>query len=350
VGAVAQPIALIVLLGVIVLLVQQLGGTALERQTIGMLIYVVAVVGLYTFVGNSGVLSFGHVTFMIVGAYVTALLTMTPGLKMTIFPFLPAWIAHIELSLLPGVLMGAFAAAALATVISVPITRLPAISAGLAMFALLLAANAAARGFIALISGGQNSFFGVPQDTSMASAFGFAALSIVLASAFQRSRVGLRLKASREDEFAAHASGINITANRVVAFILSGALMGVSGGLFVEFLGALAPDTLFLNTTLITIAMLVVGGMYSLSGAVAGTVVLSMLAEVLRQVESATSRPGLSSMGFAVTMLLILVFRPSGITDSRELSNPLHWRLPFRKRRTEPAEQQMRHAESRIAK
>jgi branched-chain amino acid transport system permease protein len=310
------PVALVLLLGIVA--VVEAEAFDMEHQVTTMLIYVVAVVGLYTYVGNSGVLSFGHVSFMMVGAYVTAILTIDPALNATIFPRLPSLLQHSQLAFVPGVLAGAAAAGLLALLVAFPIARLPAMSSGLAMFALLLATNAGAREAVALVTGGQASFFGVPQETSLPWAFAFASASIFVAFAFTRSRIGLRLRASREDEFAALASGINVTRNRVVAFILSGLIMGASGGLFVQFLGALAPDTLYLFTTLITMAMLVVGGMYRLTGAVVGAVLLSVLSDGLQTLEAQVGRPGLSAVGFAAAMLAILMFRPGGVMGSAE--------------------------------
>ena len=83
----------------------------LQRRATQGLINLIAVVGLYVFVGNSGVLSFGNVAFMAVGAYVSALLTMKPAAKSVFLPDLPPIIAHAEWSSLPGALAGGVAAA-----------------------------------------------------------------------------------------------------------------------------------------------------------------------------------------------------------------------------------------------
>ena len=83
----------------------------LQRRATQALINLIAVVGLYVFVGNSGVLSFGNVAFMAVGAYVSALLTMKPAAKAVFLPDLPAFIAAAEWPTLPGALAGGGAAA-----------------------------------------------------------------------------------------------------------------------------------------------------------------------------------------------------------------------------------------------
>jgi branched-chain amino acid transport system permease protein len=122
----------------------------------------------------------------------------------------------------------------------------------------------------------------------------------------------------------------------------------MGGFVYGQFLGTFNPDAFYLNVTFLTIAMLVVGGLRSLAGAVVGTVIVTVVGEILRRLEegaslgplSIPSRPGLREGGLALMMLLILVFRPSGLTGGRELPWPgaVLPRLRARSRRREPAE------------
>ncbi|MGH3042451.1 MAG: branched-chain amino acid ABC transporter permease, partial [Gaiellaceae bacterium] len=97
-----------------------------------------------------------------------------------------------------------------------------------------------------------------------------------------------------------------------------------------QTLGLVTPDAFFLAITFLTLAMLVVGGISSLSGAVVGTIAISALAEILRRFEqgidigpvTADAPSGLREVGFAAVMLLILVLRPTGIVGGRELAFP----------------------------
>jgi branched-chain amino acid transport system permease protein len=309
---------------------------SLEREAITMLVYVVIVVGLYDFVGISGVLSFGHITFVTVGAYVTAFATMPPAIKHAAFSKMPDFVADLQVSPLMGLLFAGLGATVVALVIAVPINRLPGVTLGLAMFALLLTSNIVAAQGTALMTGGQTSVFGIPKATTLFVAFVFASITIVVSYLYQQSRAGLILRAAREDEHAARASGISIARSRFSAFLLSAFVLGVGGGLFVQFLGTLNPSTFFFETTLTTLAMLVVGGIGSLSGAVLGAVVLSVVLAWLRELENGfellgsaiPARPGLTSVGLAVVMLLILMRRPQGLTKSREIPPASIWRLP----------------------
>ncbi|MPZ68480.1 MAG: branched-chain amino acid ABC transporter permease [Actinobacteria bacterium] len=333
-------VALIVPLGAIALF----GGTGsivFQREVTTMMMYMVVVVGYYIFVGNSGVTSFGHISFMIIGAYTAALLTLTVQQKIILLPDLPSFLADVHFGFVGGALLGAVVAAVFAAVIALPINRLTGISLSLAMFAILLTVNVIVSHWTS-VTRGVTSMFGVPQSTTLGSAFVFASITIVAAWMFQWTRVGLRMRAAREDEPAARAVGISIPRDRAIAFILSGFFVGLGGALFAQFLGAFNSDTFYISTTLLTIAMLVIGGFKSLSGAVVGTVFVSALDAGLRRMEDGFalgplevgSRPGLSAVGLALCMLLVLVFRSEGLTGSREI--PSLWRL--RRNETPPAD------------
>ena len=89
------------------------------------------------------------------------------------------------------------------------------------------------------------------------------------------------LRASRDDDVAAKASGVRTVRERLIAFVLSAAV-GAGGGLYAEFLGSMTVDEFYLEMTFVTLAMLVVGGIGSLSGAVVGVVVVTFVVEFLR--------------------------------------------------------------------
>ena len=116
----------------------------------------------------------------------------------------------------------------------------------------------------------------------------------------------------------------------MLAFTISAFFVGIGGVLYSGFLGILSPDAFYLNLTLITMAMLVVGGINSLSGAVLGVVVLSAFIEILLQIESGIDLggqtlsvpPGVQEIGLGILMLLILIFRNGGITGNREIAWP----------------------------
>lgn len=301
----------------------------LQRRATQALINLVAVVGLYVFVGNSGVLSFGNVAFMGVGAYVSALLTMKAAAKSVFLPDLPVVIAAAEWLPFPGALAGGAAAALMAFLVGLPLMRLSGISASIATFAVLVITYVVLGNWTS-VTGGQNSLMGLPLYVGLWTAFAWAVAAIVIAFIYQETRSALMLRASREDEAAAEASGVHIVRHRLIAFAISGFLSGVAGVLLAHYLGTVRVETFYLDLTFLIVAMLVIGGMRSLTGAVLGALVIAALTEFLRQIEIGVSiggtalaaPPGLGDAILALIMLLIILFRPMGIAGGKEFSWP----------------------------
>ncbi len=307
----------------------ELAPTVVQRRITQGLINLVAVVGLYVFVGNSGVLSFGNVAFMAIGGYVSALLTMPVAAKGVFLPDLPAFLAVAQWPVLAGALAGGVAAALVAFVAGFPLMRLSGISASIATFAILVVSYVVLGNWTS-VTGGQNSLMGLPIYVGLWTAAGWAVAAIVVAFVHQESRSGLLLRASREDEVAAAASGVHMVSHRLVAFVISAFLSGIAGVLLAHFLGTVRVETFYLDLTFLIIAMLVIGGMRSLTGAVAGAVVITLLTELMRQAEigvtiggtKLAAPGGLGDAMLALLMLLIILFRPNGIAGGREITWP----------------------------
>ena len=261
------PVALVALTCVVALLAWALGPDSLDRVVLGMVINVIVVVGLYTFVGVSGVFSFGHAAFMAIGAYAGAILVIPTETKRFVLPDLPGFLARAHLAPLPATIAAGAIAAAFALLLSVPLARLSGLTAGLATFGVLSIVNVVSRNWEQLTHG-TAGVSGIPTTTTIWVALAWAAAATAAAWAFQRSRIGLRLRASREDESAARAIGIGVAGERTVAFVISAFFVGAAGALFGMFIGSFNPDAFFLNITFLMVAMLIIGGMTSLTGAV----------------------------------------------------------------------------------
>ncbi len=116
-------------------------------------------------------------------------------------------------------------------------------------------------------------------------ALALALLAMAATYAFQLTGAALRLRASREDDVVARSLGIGITRERTIAFVLSAAIVAVSGSMYAHLQGSITPDAFYFDITFLTLAMLVIGGMNSLWGAVLGTLVVTGISEALRQIE-----------------------------------------------------------------
>ena len=179
---------------------------------------------------------------------------------------------------------------------------------------------------------------GLPIYVGLWTAAAWAVAAIAVAFAYQETRSGLLLRASREDEAAAAASGVHMVRHRLVAFVLSAFLSGIAGVLLAHFLGTVRVETFYLDLTFLIVAMLVIGGMGSLTGAVAGALVIAALTELLRQAEvgveiggkTIAAPAGLGDAMLALIMLLIILFRPKGIAGGREIPWPFSRRQPRR--------------------
>lgn len=321
-----------------------LGSVSLDRTVVTMLINLIVVVGLSVFIGNSGVYSFGHVSFMAIGAYTTGIATIPPERKEVLLPDLPGFLAGFHLDSVSAVLVAGAVAMGVAAVLAVPLMRLSGLVAALATFAVLLIVNVVAKNWEA-VTNGTSGMSAIPVTTTVERALVWALVALVLAFAFKESRLGRRLQASRDDELAARSIGIGVGLERGVAFLLSAFLCGIAGALFAQSVGSIAPDSFFLALTFLTIAMLVVGGISSLAGAVVGTIVISALSEFLRRIETGfdvgsvrvDGPAGLEDLGLGFVMLLILLLRPGGITGGLEIRWPFgSWQTMWRDRFLRP--------------
>lgn len=323
----AWPVLVLILgLCIAVLLAEQFGSLSWQRTVIEALIKVVTVVGLYIFVGNSGIISLGHVAFMAIAAYATAWQTCCEALKPITMSGLPVFLRDQTIPILPAGLAAILIAGVAAFLVGLILMRLSALAVSIATFASLFILNNVYSNWDS-VTMGTASIVGLPTFVTMWIAFACAALVIVIAYLYQTSSWGLALRATREDEIAATASGVSVYWTRLIAFTLSGSVMGLAGVLHAHFLGTVSIDTFFLNLTFLTLAMLVVGGMRSLAGAVVGVVVVSSITDVFRRIESGVSIGGIElslpagtqELVLAAMVLLILIYRRDGLMGGREL-------------------------------
>jgi len=305
----------------------------LEGYFVNTLVKVAIVVGLYVFIGNSGVLSFGQISFVAVGAWTAGVLTVPRADKPIAFPGLAHFLATTNVGNIASLALAAAVGGVFAFAVGLPLMRLSGLAAGIATFAVLEITNNV-LGYEGLIGPALNGFSSVPESTGIWQATIGALVCIAVAYAYQRTRFGRMLRATREDPAAAAAAGISIHRQRLIAFTLAGALAGFAGGLYVH-LQPLAANDLYLDLTFITLAMLVVGGSGSLLGAVVGALVINGIYSFFTAAVNTVTvfgwhihvRAGTADIVLGVLMVLVLIFRPSGITGGREFS------LPRRRRR-----------------
>ncbi len=331
--AVWVPAVLIGALALGSLLVGAGGDLVIERTATLLAINLTIAVAFHVFSGNSGVLSFGHLAFVALGAYVCALLTIPANLKASLFPDMPGfldWVLDVELGLLPAALIAGACAVVLALVVAPALMRLSGLPAGISTLALLVIV------YTVLLHGeevtrGSSTMIGVPADVKLGGATLLACVAVAVAWIYQRSRSGLRLRASREDEVAAASLGVGVAADRTRAWALSAFMAGVGGAFYGHFITTFTPSEFYLEATFMIIAMVVVGGLGSLTGTVLGVVLISVLDDLLGRAQDGgllgISLPaGSAALGVAILLLAMLIKRPDGLTGGRELPLPRAWR------------------------
>ncbi|HEY2779071.1 MAG TPA: branched-chain amino acid ABC transporter permease [Gaiellaceae bacterium] len=289
------------------------------------LVKVAIVVALYVFIGNSGVLSFGHISFVALGAWTAGVLTVPPSEKPAIMPNLAGFLQHRHVDNVESLILAAVVGGIAAFLVGIPLMRLSGLAAGIATFAVLEITHNLLQ-YQERIGPGLNAFSSVPETTGLRQAAIGAVVCIVIAFLYARSRFGRLLRATREDAAAARAVGASVYRQRLIAFTASGFLAGLAGGLYVHLL-PVQVNSVYLDLTFITLAMLVVGGATSLFGAVVGALAVSALDSWLSVAENGTSLfgwhidlpAGTAEIVVGILMAAVLILRPSGLTGGREL-------------------------------
>jgi branched-chain amino acid transport system permease protein len=335
------------LLAVTWALIDSFGGVVYEGYGVLMFLNLMIVLALQIFSGNSGVISFGSASFVAFGAYFSALLTIPPDQKTFQFTSMPhwlsSWIFPAHLSTLAATLAGGGFAAAIALLLAPPIARLAGVQAGIATLAILVMTNV----FLVQttsITRGTSTLYSVPQTTTYLSLLVWSLVFVTVAFVFKQSRFGLRLRATRENEQAARSVAVRVTRERGIAWVLSGLVAGIAGALYGHYFVTFSPSDFYFNTNgldlvILPIAMLVVGGAGSVTGAVFGCYFVMIVYTFFNRWEVdgfggtvSTAPAGTSNLALAAVLLLALILRPRGLSGGKEISWPTEWSFSALKR------------------
>jgi branched-chain amino acid transport system permease protein len=245
--------------------------------------------------GFTGQMNFGHALFFGVAAYTSALLNLRFGF--------PPWLT-IPLGALMAVIAG--------LVVGIPCLRLrgPYLALATLAFPIIL------MGIIFTIpdmTGGELGVSGIKPLASSRIATYYICVILMLGLGLLMwkigdSKTGIIFHAIREDEVAVRASGINTTRYKLLAFSLSGFFAGVAGGLYTHFIRIAGPSTLEVSLSFQAIIWAIFGGVVTIYGPIAGVFILYPLMEFLRIL------PQIRTLLFGLTVILILLFMPEGLT------------------------------------
>ncbi len=278
--------------------------------------------------GFTGVFSLGHIGFMALGAYISAILTLPLDKKHSYLRDLPAWLAPVHLDVMIGSFPIGFLAA---TLIAGVIVTIVALLVGLVLMRLSGHFVAVATlGFLVIVrvvlinadqfTRGSRTFSNVTPYTDLWWVFAWMVITLYVVWRLKFSAYGRAMFAQREDTAAAQSVGIVVMRPRLLAFAVSAFFTAIAGALYAHYLTSFSPKVFYFDITFQIITMLVIGGMGSVTGSVIGPVFITAISETLRRIEDATLLYGVSQIVLAVLFILIIIFRPGGLMGDREIN------------------------------
>lgn len=267
------------------------------------LVNALLVLSLNLVFGLAGQMSFGHAGFFAIGAYASAIVTVTLHQ-----PFLVGVLAAIILGGAAGILVGAptlrlkghylaFATLGFGEIVRLTILNWPSVTHG------------------------QDGVVGIPSPVLLGwqvrtvgqyyyLLLGAVLVAIVISRKIQYSRLGRALAAIREDELAAQVAGVDVASHKILAFTISAGVAGLAGALYAHLFSFISPDVFSMDVSISLVAMLMVGGAGTLGGSVIGALVLTLLPEWLRFSKA------YYMILYGVGIVVMMIFLPDGAVGS----------------------------------
>ncbi len=314
--------------------------------------------------GMTGMFSLGHAGFMAIGAYVSALLILSPAQKeiMWILDPIAPWLLHLQapftslaqsgnplfnwvgalqLPFLSSLALAGLVAAVFGLLIALPVLRLGGDYLGIATLGFseiirIMITN------MTPITNGSLGLKGLPSYAGLWTNYGCLAAVLICMINLMKSNFGNVLRAVRDDEIAAKTMGVDTFRTRVLAFTLGCFGGGLGGALMGNLITTIDPKMFMITQTYSLLMIVVVGGLGSITGSVVGAVLVTTMLEWLRFVENPITIgtfeipgiPGMRMVIFSLLLIVVIIFRREGIMGMREFS--WDWFFRDRKRTVEP--------------
>ncbi|GHV81786.1 branched-chain amino acid ABC transporter permease [Spirochaetia bacterium] len=292
-------------------------------------IYIILALSLNLINGFTGLFSLGHAGFMAIGAYVSALLTMSPAQKeMNFFlaPIVP-FLANVELPFIPALIIAGLVAALAGFLIGTPVLRLrddylAIATLGFSEIIRVVLTN------LQSVTNGALGLKGLPKYSGTYMIWGLAFLTIIFMAALIHSAFGRACKAVRDNEIAAQAMGIHIARIKIISFTLSSFIAGVGGALLGHLMNTIDPKMFTFSLTYNILLIVVLGGNGSISGSVIASLIVTISMEALRFLDGPLNLlfvqtqglPGLRMVVFSALLLLVVIYRQEGLMGKKEFS------------------------------
>jgi branched-chain amino acid transport system permease protein len=288
------------------------GGAARDLLVQELLVNLVIVLGLQVFIGTTGILSFGHLAFTQIAAYGAALVAIPPAVKATALPDLPFGLTDVDLGPFGATVVGIVVAMLFGALAGVAVARAGGLAATMITLALLFVVDQAVKNWSELTRGA-GGLSGVPRIAGNTWLWVAALGALIAANFFAETRLGRFAAATRDDEIAAPAIGVDRFWPRWTAWIVSIALVAAAGALRVQAVGSTNPDQYTLDVGVLLLAMLVAGGMRTVTGAFVGTLLITIGNEIFRQLGDEHGIVRLPELFLGAVLLGVMVLRPGGL-------------------------------------
>ncbi len=327
---VANTIALLVVVGAAAVYSSG-GGSSRNALLTSLLTNFIMVVGFHIFIGNTGVLSFGHLGLASVSSYVMALLSIPLARKAVILKAnAPFGVRQLVMDPRLATVIGILVATVVAAILGLVVARTSGLAATMITLALLFVVLQVADNWKTLTNG-TGGLSSVPRLEGNTWPIAGSIMAIGVAVWFRHSKAGRLAVATREDELAASAMGIDVFRPRLMAFIVSGAVVALGGILQTQSIGSIGPRQFAFEPTILILAMLVVGGMRTVTGALCGTVFITVGKEVMRFLGDGPrfvgfkwpKIEGLPDLFLAAALLIVLLTRPGGLMSEFDFGSML---------------------------
>ncbi|MGE5631183.1 MAG: branched-chain amino acid ABC transporter permease [Caulobacteraceae bacterium] len=276
--------------------------------------------------GFTGLFSLGHAGFMAVGAYTTALLTMSVSTKQMNFflkPITP-FLENVVCPFLPSLILAGVFSTIIAILIGAPVLRLKGdylaiATLGFGEIIRVIFTNTQT------VTNGALGLKSIPVTTNLYWSFGTAIVTIYILVSLINSSYGRAFKAIREDEIAAESMGISLFKHKVLSFAIGAFFAGIGGGLLGNLIGAIDPLMFRFTTTYNILLIIVLGGMGSVTGTIISAFIITIAQEALRFLDeqmfaSIPALPGLRMVVFSILLMVVVLFFRNGLMGTREFS------------------------------
>lgn len=279
--------------------------------------------------GFTGIFSLGHAGFMAVGAYTSAILTMTSDAKAMTFYMVPM-ISPLDKITIPfwaALIVSGALAALVAWLIGYPCLRLrgdylAVATLGFGEIIRIVFTNTQS------LTNGALGIKSIPETTNLYWSFGMAMLTLIILVSLIKSSYGRALKAIREDEIAAEAMGIGLAKHKTLAFVTGAFFAGIGGALLGNLIGSIEPKQFTFLLTFNILLIIVLGGMGSLSGSIISSFIVTIGMEWLRFLDEplnlgfmvTAGKPGIRMVVFSLLLVVCVIFFRKGMMGTNEIT------------------------------